>query len=97
MNGGSPASDAIALEHLHQQCKREEIARARSMSGFQRLDEAFNLTNDVFRRMHEGALHQLGDGNLDRAWELVRARLHKLRTARRREPCGQPDAGRATP
>jgi len=93
MHETDPQPSADALRHLHQRIKREEITRARAMSGAERLEEAFALTDEVFRRMHEGAMHLLGDDDAERGWLEVHARLQRLRSMRDRGRFQQRPAG----
>lgn len=88
-----PQPRADLLRDLQQQIKSEQIARARSMSGAERLAEAFALTDEVFQRMHEGAMQQLGDDDAERGWSEVHARLQRLRRLRDRGRFQQQPAG----
>ncbi len=51
---------------------RERILRARRMTPEQRLADAFELTNGVFARMHEGAMWQLGTADAEAGWREIR-------------------------
>ena len=84
-----PAGSAQAeLEQLQLTIARDQLKRARAMTGQQRLAEAFDLTNEVFARMHAGAMAQLGINDPAAAWQEVRRRLGRLQRLR--------DAGRFT-
>ena len=76
------------LEQLQLKIARDQLNRARAMTGQQRLAEAFDLTNEVFARMHAGAMAQLGINDPAAAWQEVRRRLGRLQQLR--------DAGRFT-
>lgn len=85
----SPAGSAQAeLEQLQLTIARDQLNRARAMTGQQRLAEAFDLTNEVFARMHAGAMVQLDINDSAAAWQEVRRRLGRLQQLR--------DAGRFT-
>lgn len=81
--------DPAALKALQDQIYRENILRARAMTGEQRLAEAFELTNEVFARMHAGAMWQTGTTDAEQGWREVRRRLVRL--------CRTHDHGRFTP
>ena len=85
MSLDSPAT-ADNLESLRLQILREQVQRARAMTPEQRLAEAFSLTNAVFVRMHEGAMHRLATTDREEGWAEVRRQLERLRRVR--------DAGR---
>ena len=48
------------LEALQDAIYRDKVLRARAMTAEERLAEAFDLTTEVFQRMHDGAMAQLG-------------------------------------
>ncbi|MBI5801022.1 MAG: hypothetical protein HZA92_09910 [Verrucomicrobia bacterium] len=80
--------DPAALKALQDDIYREKILRARRMTPEQRLADAFELTNGVFARMHEGAMWQTGTTNAEQGWLEVRRRLDRL--------CRTHDHGRFT-
>ena len=49
-----------------------------------RLADAFELTNGVFARMHEGAMWQLGTRDAAAGWTEVNCRLDRLRALEER-------------
>ena len=67
-----------ALEELQNAIYREKVLRAQSMTEDQRLSLAFEMTNSVFARMHEGAMWQLGTNDPEVGWQEVRRRLEIL-------------------
>jgi len=71
--------DPAALKALQDQIYRENILRARAMTEEQRLAEALELTNEVFSRMHTGAMWQTGTTDSEQGWREVRRRLDRLR------------------
>lgn len=71
--------DPAALKALQDQIYRENILRARAMTEQQRLAEALELTNEVFSRMHTGAMWQTGTTDSEHGWREVRRRLDRLR------------------
>ena len=73
----NPHDDPAALKALQDEIYRERILRARKMTVQERLAEALELTNGVFRRMHEGAMWQLGTTDAEAGWREVRRRLER--------------------
>jgi hypothetical protein len=49
------------------------------MSASERLDEALELSNDIFSWMLDGAKSQCGLATDEEGWVEVEARLHRLR------------------
>ena len=70
--------DPAALKALQDDIYRERVLRARRLTVEERLAEAFELTNSVFTRMHEGAMWQLGTTDPDAGWAEVRRRMERL-------------------
>ena len=70
--------DPAALKPLQDDIYRRRIRRARQMTMEERLADAMELTNNVFVRMHEGAMWQLGTTDADAGWREVRRRLDRL-------------------
>jgi hypothetical protein len=69
------------LEALQDAIYRDKVLRARAMTVEERLAEAFDLTTEVFQRMHDGAMSQLGLSDEKAGWEEVRRRLDRLTKA----------------
>lgn len=57
---------------------RDKVERARAMTEGERLSEAFELTDEVFDRMHAGAMAQIGSDDQDEGWREVKNRLDRL-------------------
>jgi len=72
-------TEASALKAMQDDIYRERILRARSQTPEERLADAFELTNGVFARMHEGAMWQLGTDDAAAGWREVERRLERLR------------------
>ncbi len=70
--------DPAALKALQDDIYRQKVLRARGMTALERLAEAFELTNSVFTRMHEGAMWQLGTTDPAKGWMEVRRRMDRL-------------------
>lgn len=66
------------LEALQDAIYRDKVLRARAMTPEQRLAEAFELTDEVFRRMLLGAMSQLGTDDESVGWREVKRRLERL-------------------
>ncbi len=66
------------LEALQDAIYRDKVLRARAMTPEERLAEAFELTDEVFQRMHAGAMSQLGLEDDEEGWREVRRRLDRL-------------------
>lgn len=71
-----------ALEDVQDSIYREKILRARSMSPDERWSAGFELTNEVFERMLEGAMWKLGTKDVSEGWQEVRNQLDRLRKVR---------------
>lgn len=74
----NPHEDPAALKALQDSIYRERILRARRMTPQERLADAFELTNGVFERMHEGAMKQLKLTDPLDGWREVSRRLNRL-------------------
>lgn len=74
-------TEAADLKAMQDDIYRERILRARSQTVEERLADAFELTNSVFARMHEGAMWQLGTADAEARWREVSRRLDRLRAA----------------
>jgi hypothetical protein len=66
------------LEALQEAIYRDKVLRSRGLTPEERLAEAFDLTDEVFQRMHDGAMSQLGTGDEEEGWREVRRRLARL-------------------
>ncbi len=75
----NPHKDPATLEALQDDIYREKILRARSQTVEERLADAFEITNVIFKRMHEGAMWQLKLEDREAGWLEVRRRLERLR------------------
>jgi len=69
------------LEALQDAIYREKVQRARAMTPEERLMEAFELTTEVFQRMHDGAMSRLGTDDEEEGWQEVRRGLDRLSKA----------------
>ena len=69
------------LEALQDAIYRDKVARARAMTPEERLAEAFELTDEVVQRMHEGAMSRLGTDDAEEGWREVRRQLDRLTQA----------------
>lgn len=70
---------AATLERLQHRILRERLEHARSLSAADRLSEAFRLTDEVFARMHAGAMASLDTDDPAAGWAEVTRRLERLR------------------
>ncbi len=70
--------DPAALKALQNDIYREKILRSRTMTPEQRLADAFELTNGVFGRMHDGVMWQLNLTDPEDGWREVRRRVSRL-------------------
>lgn len=68
-------------EALQDAIYRDKVLRARAMTSEERLAEAFDLTDEVFLRMHEGAMSQLGTDDEEAGWREVHRRIDRLSRA----------------
>ena len=78
-----PGEAEPELASLQRRIHRERVDRARSMSAEERLTEAFRLTDEVFARMHAGAMAALSTNDAAAAWSEVARRLERLRAVHR--------------
>ncbi|HSP41564.1 MAG TPA: hypothetical protein VLO11_01725, partial [Luteolibacter sp.] len=53
--------------------------RARAMTPEERFDAGFEITNEAFHRMLEGAMWQIGTDEIATGWQEVARRLERLR------------------
>jgi len=68
-----------ALKSLQDAIYREKVLRARAMSPAERLDEALELSNDIYTWMLDGAKSQRALSSDEDGWAEVRRRLQTLR------------------
>jgi len=68
-----------ALKALQDEIYRSKVRRARAMTPAERLTEILELSNDIFTRMHAGAMAQGKFADDNAGWEEVSRRLAKLR------------------
>jgi len=66
------------LKTLQDAIYRDKVERARAMTESERLSEAFELTSEVFARMHSGAMAQIESDDSEEGWREVRRRLDRL-------------------
>lgn len=67
------------LEALQAAIYRDKVLRARAMSSSERLDEALELSNDIYTWMLDGAKSQCDLSTDEEGWTEVRRRLQILR------------------
>lgn len=72
-------SDVDALKTLQDEIYRDKVLRARAMSPSERLDEALELSNDIYTWMLDGAKSQCGLSSDEEGWAEVQRRLQTLR------------------
>lgn len=72
-------SDPSALKTLQDEIYRDKVLRARAMSPTERLDEAMELSNDIYTWMLDGAKSQCGLTSDEDGWDEVLRRLQTLR------------------
>jgi len=72
-------SNPDALKPLQAAIYREKVARARAMTPAERLDEALELSNDIYTWMLGGAKAQCGLSSDAEGWTEVERRLQTLR------------------
>ena len=68
-----------ALKALQAAIYRDKVLRARAMSPSERLDEALELSNDIYTWMLDGAKSQCDLCTDEEGWAEVRRRLQTLR------------------
>ncbi len=71
--------DPAALKALHDAIYRDTVRLARSMTGTQRLEAAFEITDFVLENMLAGAMWQNNLTDREEEWKEVRLRLDRLR------------------
>jgi len=69
----------VELRSVQESIYREKVQRARQQTEEERFADVLALSNASMARMHEGALWQAGSDDPAHGWELVRARLDRLR------------------
>ncbi len=84
----NPHEHPTALKDLQDSIYREKVLRARAMTPEERFDSGFEITNEAFQRMLEGAMWQLSIDDVSEGWKEVGRRLDRLRKVH--------DAGRYT-
>jgi RNA:NAD 2'-phosphotransferase (TPT1/KptA family) len=67
------------LRALQDAIYRDKVMRARSMTSSERLDEALELSNDIYGWMLDGAKSQCGLTTDEEGWAEVERRLDRLR------------------
>jgi hypothetical protein len=72
-------SNPDALKELQAAIYRDKVLRARAMSPSERLDEALELSNDIYTLMLDGAKSQCGLSSDEDGWAEVERRLETLR------------------
>ena len=72
-------SGEAELQTLQLAIYRDKVLRARAMTPSERLDEALELSNDIFTWMLDGAKSQCGLATDEEGWLEVEARLQRLR------------------
>ncbi len=75
----NPHDHPTALLDLQDSIYREKVMRARSMTADERWTAGFEITNEVFERMLDGAMWKLGTEDRSLGWEQVRKQLARLR------------------
>ena len=68
-----------AMKALQDAIYRDKVLRARAMTPAERLDEALELSNDIYTWMLDGAKRQCGLATGREGWTEVQRRLHTLR------------------
>ena len=64
---------------------RDKVLRARAMTPAERLDEALELSNDIYAWMLDGAKAQCGLPSDEEGWAEVQRRLQTLRRLHERK------------
>jgi hypothetical protein len=72
-------SSPDARKALQDEIYRDKVLRARAMSPAERLDEALELSNDIYTWMLDGAKSQCGLSSDEDGWAEVQRRLQTLR------------------
>ncbi len=76
---GNPHDHPTALKDLQDSIYREKVLRARAMTPEERFHAGFEITNEAFHRMLEGAMWQTGTDEIAAGWQEVGRRLERLR------------------
>ena len=71
-------TNQVELKALQDAIYWDKVERARQMSPEEKLEEAFSLSDEVFQRMHDGAMWQLGTSDTEEGWREVSRRLDRL-------------------
>lgn len=72
-------SNPDAVKSLQDAIYRDKVLRARAMTSAERLDEALELSNDIYTWMLDGAKAQCNLSTDAEAWAEVQSRLQRLR------------------
>lgn len=72
-------SDPAAVKSLQDAIYRDKVLRARAMTSAERLDEALELSNDIYLWMLDGAKAQCDLPSDEQGWVEVQSRLQRLR------------------
>jgi len=72
------------LEQLQDAIYMEKVLRARAMTPEQRLEECFELSEEVMMQMLTGAMWQLQTDDVETGWREVRRRLDMLEAVHER-------------
>lgn len=76
MNAGT---EPDAMKSLQDAIYRDKVLRARGMTSSERLDEALELSNDIYTWMLDGAKAQCDLHSDEEGWAEVHRRLQRLR------------------
>ncbi|MCX6874191.1 MAG: hypothetical protein NTW21_10345 [Verrucomicrobia bacterium] len=68
-----------AMKALQAEIYRDKVLRARAMTPAERLEEALELSNDIYAWMLDGAKAQCGLSSDEEGWDEVQRRLQRLR------------------
>lgn len=72
-------SSPDALKSVQDAIYRDKVMRARAMTSAERLDEALELSNDIYVWMLDGAKAQCDLHSDEEGWAEVHSRLQRLR------------------
>jgi len=75
----NPHDHPTALKDLQDSIYREKVLRARAMTREERFIAGVELTNEVSRRILQGAMARLGTDDESVAWADVHRRASRLR------------------
>lgn len=78
-------SDTDNRLHLQDAIYRDKVMRTRAMTPDQRLDEALELSNDIYAWMLDGAKAEMGLTSDEEGWVEVERRLQRLRRMHERD------------